>query len=167
MKSIYLLRHAKSDWSTEHATDHERPLSKRGRRAAATIGSFLADVEQEPEAVVSSTAVRARTTVELAAQAGGWSCPVRLEAELYGASMAQLLAAIKTAPDEADRLLLAGHEPTFSTAVGQLIGGGSVRMVTAALARIDLSVKRWEQADFGLGTLVWLVTPKLLQRYSG
>jgi len=167
MKSLYLLRHAKSDWSTDYSSDHQRPLAKRGRRAAATIGRFLSDVEQKPDAIVTSTAVRARTTVELAAEAGGWACTVRPEPDLYGASMAELMVAIRAAPVDAKRLLLAGHEPTFSGAVAHLIGGGTVRMVTAALARIDLPVEHWEQSDLGIGTLIWLVTPKLLQRFEG
>jgi phosphohistidine phosphatase len=167
MKSVYLLRHAKSDWSSDYSTDHERPLSRRGRRAAATVGRFLAALDQAPQAVVTSTAVRARTTVELAASAGGWHCPVRQEGELYGGSTEQVLAAIRTAPAEADRLIVAGHEPTWSTAVERLAGGGSVKMVTAALARIDLPVESWDEAGFGIGTLTWLVTPKLLQRFGG
>lgn len=167
MKSVYLLRHAKSDWSSDYATDHDRPLSKRGRRAAATVGRFLASLDQAPEAVVTSTAVRARTTVELAAATGGWHCPVRQEADLYGGSTEQVLAAIRTAPAEAERLVLAGHEPTWSAAVERLTGGGSVRMVTAAVARIDLAVESWEEVAFGAGTLTWLVTPKLLQRFGG
>jgi len=167
MKNVYLLRHAKSDWSSDYSTDHERPLSKRGRRAAATVGRFLTAVDQAPQAVVTSTAVRARTTVELAAGAGGWGCPVRQEAELYGGSTDQVLAAIRSAPAEADRLVLAGHEPTWSTSVERLTGGGSVKMVTAAVARIDLAVESWDEAALGTGTLIWLVTPKLLQRFGG
>lgn len=167
MKSVYLLRHAKSDWSSDYSTDHERPLSKRGRRAAATVGRFLAALDQAPEAVITSTAVRARATVELAADAGGWSCPVRHDEALYGGSTSDVLAAVRGAAPEPDRLLLAGHEPTWSTAVEGLAGGGSVRMVTASVARIDLPVESWEQVALGAGTLVWLVTPKLLQRFGG
>lgn len=167
MKRVYLLRHAKSDWSSDYGTDHERPLSERGRRAAATVGRFLAALDQAPEAVVTSTAVRARTTVEIASTAGGWDSPVAEEGNLYGGSPEDVLAVIRTAPTNADRLLLAGHEPTWSASVSLLAGGGGVRLVTASLARVDLPVDRWEQADFGMGTLLWLVTPKLLQRFGG
>lgn len=167
MKSVYLLRHAKSDWSSGHSTDHERPLSKRGRRAASTIGRFLTALEQAPEGVVTSTAVRARTTVELAATAGGWSCPVVSNADLYGGSTDDVLAAIRAASADADRLLAAGHEPTWSASVARLVSGERVKMVTAAVARIDLPVESWQEVDFGSGTLVWLVTPRLLQSFGG
>jgi phosphohistidine phosphatase len=167
MKSVYLLRHAKSDWSTSYSTDHERPLSKRGRLAAGTVGRFLAAVRQTPEVVVTSTAVRARTTVELAAQAGGWNCEVREEPAFYGGSSEDLLVAIRAAPEPAERLLLAGHEPTWSATVSRLSGGGDAKMVTAGVARIDLPIASWSEAEPGIGTLCWLVTPKLLQRFGG
>lgn len=167
MKSVYLMRHAKSDWSSDYSTDHERPLSKRGRRAAATVGRFLAAVDQAPEAVVTSTAVRALTTVELAAVAGGWSSPIRTEPSLYGGSIDEILTAIQSAPEAAGRVLLAGHEPTWSGAVAHLSGGGRARMVTAAIARIDFAAESWRQVGLGAGTLIWLVTPKLLQRFGG
>lgn len=167
MKSVYLLRHAKSDWSGDYSTDHERPLSKRGRQAATTIGRFLSAIRQPPEAVITSTAVRARTTVEIAASSGGWSCPILEKPALYGGSTEEVLMAIRGAPAATGRLLLAGHEPVWSDAVSRLAGGGAVNMVTAAVARVDLSIDSWEQAGFGLGTLAWLVTPKLLQRFGG
>lgn len=167
MRHLYLLRHAKSDWSGEIGTDRERPLAPRGRRAAATIGRFLTAVRQPPDAIITSPAVRARETVEIGAESGGWSCPVDTAEALYGGSTEELLEVVRGADDAAPRLLLAGHEPTWSESVGRLIGSGRVRMVTAAVARIDLPVERWSEARFGDGTLVWLCTPKLLQRFAG
>lgn len=166
MRHLYLLRHAKSDWSGDYAGDRERPLAPRGERAAATMGRFLNAARQAPDLVVSSPAVRARRTVEIAATEGGWRCSVEIADELYGGSTEDLLEVVRSTGTETGRLLLAGHEPTWSAAVGRWIGSGSVRMVTAALARIDLPLDDWTEARWGAGTLAWLCTPKLLQRFD-
>lgn len=167
MKRILLLRHGKSDWSAAFDRDHERPLAERGRRAAATIGRFLTAIGAAPEAVITSTAVRARTTVELAAEAGGWSCPVIESGRLYESSPETVLAVLREAPAAAANALLAGHEPVWSATAGRLIGGASLKMVTAAVACIDVPASSWEEVGFGDGTLLWLVNPKPLQRFAG
>jgi phosphohistidine phosphatase len=162
MKRLYLMRHAKSDWDAPASDDHERPLTPRGVRAAKLMGRLLAAAGQAPDAVVASSAVRARTTVELMAAAGGWTCPVRVTRSLYESGPESALAEIRKQPDDAVSLLVAGHEPTWSALVEALCGG-RVRMVTGALARIDFAVDRWADVEPGGGWLVWLAPPKLLQ----
>jgi phosphohistidine phosphatase len=164
VKTLLLLRHAKADKDPSHATDHERPLTGRGRDAAAMIGWFLTRLEQVPDVVVSSTAVRARDTAQRAARAGGWECPVILDDTLYGAGASQVLARIRDLDDAAGSAMLVGHEPVWSELAGQLIGGASLVFPTAALARIDLPIDAWSRADFGRGALIWLVTPRTLER---
>jgi len=164
MRRLYLLRHAKSDWSTEHDHDRERPLAPRGVKAAATVGRFLARLDQRPELVLSSPALRARETARLAAAAGGWSGAARVANELYETTPERVLEVIRRCDDRVARLLLVGHEPTWSLLAGALVGGGEVKLPTAAVARIDLAAEHWRDAAFGGGTLVWLVTPKLLRQ---
>lgn len=166
MKRVYLLRHAKSDWTTASTSDHDRPLAPRGERAASTVGRFLGNLRCPPEAIVSSTAVRARTTIEIAARDGGLTCPIELDDRLYGGSPETVLARIREASSGVDSLLLVGHEPGWSGSVERLVGRCSVRMVTGALARVDLPIGGWSDARFESGTLAWLVTPKLLQRFG-
>lgn len=163
MKTIYLLRHAKSDWNAPSGGDHERPLNSRGRAAAARIGRFLAVSDELPQRVVSSSAVRARQTVEGAVQAGGWGSPVEINESLYLGSPGAVLEAIQRQPEDCSSVLLAGHEPGWSGSVARLTGGGDVRMVTAAIARLD-TFGRWSEIRFGSCQLTWLVTPKLLAR---
>jgi phosphohistidine phosphatase len=164
MKTLILLRHGKSDWSSDSGKDHDRPLAPRGRHAARTVGRFLAAAGQTPDGVVTSTAVRARTTAELAVDAGGWGCEVEATRELYDTTPAAVLAVLRRQPDRFESLLLAGHQPTWSGLAGALVGGGDVRMVTGAMVRIDLAVESWAEVDFNRGTLVWLLPPKLLQK---
>lgn len=162
MKSIYLLRHAKSDWYADYGSDHERPLNKRGQRAAQRMGRFLARIKQEPELVLTSSAVRARTTIELASAAGGWTCPTEVSGDLYDTSPERVLGLIRLQPDSVGRLLLAGHQPAWSEVAAGLIGGGFVKMPTGAVARIDFGAESWAEVSFGEGILAWVVTPKLL-----
>lgn len=159
-KRLLLFRHAKSDWHAGALNDHERPLTKRGREAARVMGRVLAAADQLPDLVVTSSAVRAHTTVELAHEAGGWTCPIETSDALYDTDAASVLEEIRGLPDSADKVLLAGHEPTWSEVASRLIGGGDLRFPTAVLARLDLDVARWRDATFGSGVLVWLLQPK-------
>ncbi len=164
MKSLILFRHGKSDWDTGIEVDHERPLAPRGVRAAKTMGRFLELAAQPPDAVVTSSAVRARTAVELAVAAGNWGCEIRVTSALYEATPDAVLAEIHSEPGATQTLLLAGHEPTWSAMTSLFIGGGEVRFPTAAMTRIDFAVDRWADVRLGTGELVWLTPPKLFTR---
>ena len=111
-----------------------------------------------------STATRARTTAELAAEAGGWNRTIELESGLYGADLQTILQLIHSCDDSCDRLLLVGHEPTCSSTISELTGGCQARFPTAALVRVDFAAQRWTEIQFGAGSLVWLVIPKLLNK---
>lgn len=163
MKTLLILRHGKSDWQAGYGADAERPLADRGIAAAELVGRFLRHAGQVPAKVISSTAVRARGTAELAMQAGQWECAASFTDTLYGASVTSVLDLLKTEDDAVPSLLLVGHQPTWSELITDLTGGTSVRLPTAALARIDFEVDRWRDIQTGGGTLRWLVTPKLLQ----
>jgi phosphohistidine phosphatase len=164
VKTLLLLRHGKSDWDAAYSGDHERPLTGRGRKDAARMGRFLAANGPRPDLCLTSTAVRARTTLEIAHQAGGWQAPVHATPDLYHAGVRELIEVAGRVDDRVEVLLVTGHEPTLSEAVETLIGGGAVEMPTAALACIDLDVDAWDEVVKGDGTLRWLVIPKALKK---
>ena len=91
MRRLILMRHAKSDWDAPFGSDHDRPLSKRGVRAATAMGIVLARSKLVPDHAISSSAVRARTTLDLARESGDWSTTVEVTDELYGTSPAGAL----------------------------------------------------------------------------
>ena len=124
------------------------------------MGRVLAAADQVPDLIVTSSAVRARTSVELAHAAGGWTCPIETSDALYDTDATSVLEEIRRLSDSADKVLLAGHEPTWSELAVRLVGGGDLRFPTAALARLDLDVARWRDTTFGSGVLVWLLQPK-------
>lgn len=164
VKQLIVFRHGKSDWDAGSGSDHERPLNKRGRESAERMGRFLARVDQRPERVLTSSAVRARVTIELAAAAGDWKCPVVVTDALYGASPASVLGLVSECDDAIERLLLAGHEPTWSDLVANLTDGTPPVFPTAAMACLHFRAREWQDVTSGLGQMAWLVTPKLLAR---
>lgn len=113
--------------------------------------------------MVSSSAVRALTTARLATEAGSWQCPIRATDTLYLPTVEAVLAEARAELPEVERLMLVGHEPTWSSAVGKFSGQARVKMVTAALARLDFSGDDWSKIELGAATLAWLATPKLLE----
>lgn len=166
-RHLYLLRHAKSDWDAGAGDDHDRPLSRRGKKAAALVGRWLAATGETPDAVLCSTALRARDTVDRALAAGGWSCPVELSRRLYLSSPEEVLTEIRRTEDSVRRLLVVGHQPVWAELIGALVSvgepGARVQFPTAALARVDLRVETWRDVGPGGGALKWLVTPKTLR----
>jgi phosphohistidine phosphatase len=163
MPGLILFRHGKSDWDADYpGGDAARPLAHRGRKAAKRMGKFLARAGQPPDAAITSPAVRAESTLRLAMEGGGWSCPVRTAATLYDGGFSGLLAEVRKEPATTDVLLAVGHEPTWSEAVSAFIGGGEVDLPTAAMARIDFDVDGWDEVGSATGVLVWIVVPRLL-----
>jgi len=154
------MRHGKSDWGVAEGDDHERPLALRGERAARRMGRYLTTAGQVPDLVLTSSAVRARTTAELAAKAGKWGCELRVCDGLYLANPGAVLDHIAELAADQLRVMVVGHEPTSSALVSWLIGGREVQMPTAAVACVELAGDSWTGLDQGCGVLRWLVTPK-------
>jgi phosphohistidine phosphatase len=161
-KTLLLLRHGKSDWSADSGVDHERPLNPRGVKAAKAIGRFLAETGHVPPYAITSTAVRAATTLALAARSGEWDTAIVPDRRLYATDPERMIGFLQELPAEQDRVLLVGHEPTWSELLSLLVGGGVFCFPTAALARIDLAVSAWSGVRPGTGELVWLLPPRLL-----
>jgi len=164
MLTLFLFRHGKSDWDANYDTDHERPLAQRGVRAAKVMGNFLAAIDQVPELALTSSARRARETLDLASRQGDWGCPVQIKEELYDTGVDKLLGLLHSFDERPKSLLVSGHEPTCSEAMGKLIGEANVRFPTGAIARIDFTVESWHQVNFGTGELRWFIPPKLLTK---
>lgn len=110
-KTLYLLRHAKSDWGDARVDDHERPLALRGERAASAIGAHLAATGVRPQRVLCSTARRAVDTLERVLAHFDDQPRVQTERELYLATPEQLLARLRREDEGVDSLLLVGHNP--------------------------------------------------------
>lgn len=160
MRRLLLMRHGKSDWDAPYAADHERPLARRGERAARAMGEVLQKINQIPDAVVSSSALRARATAELARVSGGWSCPLVIAEGIYGAGPHEVLRIAATHGNDAERLMLVGHEPTWSQLVGTLTGART-RVKTGTVVAIDLDIEDWREVPYAEGVLAYLLNPRM------
>jgi phosphohistidine phosphatase len=158
MKTLLLMRHAKSDWSAEYGRDHDRPLNDRGVRSAEAMGRLLRDEDQMPELVITSTAVRARTTAELASRAGDWECEIVLEPRLYG-SGADAVVMVAAAAPPVSRLMLVGHQPTWST-LASVLTGERVDMKTATVAVTRFDMGDWSDLPSVRGEVVAVYQPR-------
>ena len=159
MKTLLLLRHAKSDWDDTSLKDFDRPLAKRGKRDAPRIGKELRKRGVECDLIVSSPAARAKATIEAVARAAGLNLPIGFDDSIYGASSAELIKLVRHLPESKSCILLVGHNPGFEDLVARL-SGRSERMPTAALACIKFDTARWEDVNDGEGKLEWFITPK-------
>ncbi len=162
MRTLYLLRHAKSDWSDPLLDDHDRPLARRGRRARHLIAAHLAERPTGPPIglVVSSTARRARETAEPLVRALG--CELRLEPRLYPGTVDGMLEVVRSLPEAVAAAVLVGHNPAVED-LTEALTGGRTRYPTAALGTVELDVASWSEVVPGCGRLVGLVNARLLE----
>ncbi len=159
MKTLLVLRHGKSSWSDPALADHDRPLKKRGRRGARSIGAQLAARDLLPDLVLSSTARRARGTARRCAAAAGGEPRQIATRELYGTGAKHHLEVIaEQAADSEATVMVVGHNPDLENLVKRLTGE-RVRLKTAYLAVIELPVDGWQELAGARGRLALLLTP--------
>lgn len=163
MKTLFVLRHAKSSWDDPLLADFERPLNERGLRAAPFMGKYLKKQTLSPSLIISSPATRARQTAELVSEAGEFAGDLTFDGRIYEASTGELRQVISEVRDDFDSVMIVGHNPAMEGIV-RYFGGKSEAMPTAAIAVIDLDVKRWSDLDAKRGTLRLILRPKELTR---
>jgi len=153
---LYFLRHGlAADPGAWQGSDADRPLTDEGRERIGLEAKAIALLEPALDAIVTSPLVRARQTAGLVALRLG--VPVTDDARLGHDFDRERLAQVVRENADAQALMLVGHEPTFSSTIAALIGGGAVTMKKGGLARVDLA-----DASATRGVLVWLLTPKVL-----
>jgi phosphohistidine phosphatase len=167
-KRLYLLRHAKSSWKQQGLADHDRPLARRGRRAAKAISRHLREQGVEPELVLCSTARRARETLEGIEPALGRG-KVRVEPELYGARPAELLARLHEVAPRVRSVMVIGHNPGVEQLAlllardGPRVGDLETKFPTGALATLSFSGPGWPALDRDTAELIEFVRPRDLE----
>lgn len=170
MRSLYLLRHAKSSWDDPTQADHDRPLSGRGRAAVKLMARHLERTAVRPVLVLCSSARRARQTLEAIRPALGDGAEVIVEDGLYGAEVSELVERLRRAPDGVPSIMIVAHNPGLQELAIHLAGDGDdaalrqlrTKYPTGALATLDLGERAWESLAPGQAYLVSLVTPKEL-----
>ena len=160
MRTLYLLRHAKSSWKDETLSDFDRPLKGRGRRAAERMGQILAEEKLKSPLVISSPAVRARETTELVLESAGVNVEPQFDERIYEANVRTLLEVVHSIADTSDTAIMVGHNPGFENLLAYLTGDNR-HMPTCALAKIEFDVASWsEVSEEESGRLELFVKPK-------
>ncbi|WP_416909345.1 MAG: SixA phosphatase family protein [Polymorphobacter sp.] len=180
MKTLTLLRHAKSGYDDPLLRDFDRPLNDRGRRAAVRIGEWLRAARRrgdmpEFDHVAASPAVRCRQTIEGVEQGLGQPLAPIYEKRIYLSSSATLVELVAGFAAHHDHALLVGHNPGLEDLLLELVPPGSgaardqaeIKYPTATLARLDLDIERWAQVDGGHAALVHFIRPRDLDPSLG
>lgn len=166
MKTLLILRHAKSSWDEEHCDDHDRPLNPRGKRDAPRMGEFLRTLGLFPDLIISSTAKRARKTASKVAKRCGYPGVIELHGSLYLAPPEEYLTVLRQVDDSHACVLVVGHNPGLEQLLALLTGHPGA-LPTASLARVELDIPRWSALDAATrGRLIALWRPKELDAFD-
>lgn len=176
MKYLTLIRHAKSDWDT-NASDHERPLNERGRRNAPIVGRFLARTYlgsngvpallPKPDRLITSTALRAKTTAELMQpELGVEAAKITLEPRAYLAEPKTLLQVVREFNDAWNHVMLFSHNDGISAFARKLLRRDHLdeSMPTCAVVLLELPWDSWAATEWEEARLVGYITPKLIEK---
>ncbi len=177
MKYLTLIRHAKSSWDDASHTDHDRPLNERGLRNAPVMGRFIGKTYlgmngtpallPKPDRIITSTALRAKTTAELMMPEMKLDHLVG-DRRLYLAEPKAMLQIVRHLNDDWRHVMLFGHNPGITEFVDRLLKrGGIEEMPTCAVAILELPWDLWAAIDWSEARLVGFITPKLIEKRFG
>lgn len=161
MKRLYIIRHAKSSWDQPQLSDFDRPLNKRGQKAAPFMGQRLKKYKVYPDLIISSSAERAKTTAELIAQEINYTVnEIRYIPSLYEAGYNDLLDILSQIEDKYQNIFIIGHNPTMTEAANQLSNYQVPDLPTSAIFCIDFDIQSWIEIQDSLGNFVFFDYPK-------
>jgi phosphohistidine phosphatase len=175
VKTIYLLRHAKSSWQDQEAEDIDRHLSKRGREAAKAMAHYLSAEGIVPAQILCSPAVRTRQTLEHMEANLNAAIPIRFEKGIYNADAPSLLRRLRRLSDALPSVMVIGHNPGIERLALMLAGNGEVtardklanKYPTGTLAVLTASIDHWNDLGPKGARLQAFVRPKDLARNLG
>jgi phosphohistidine phosphatase len=171
VKTVLLLRHAKSDQTGASQKDFDRPLANRGFNDAPRMGAMLSKFKTVPDRIISSPALRAKQTAELVAKACDYKENIDWRDSFYSGGSEDLINALRHLPDTVERAMLVGHNPIMEETVTTLLVGAKIQeqaniiiqMPTAALVCLDLDVLDWAALQPGQAILRWFLIPRLIK----
>lgn len=161
MKTLVIIRHAKSSWDNPTLPDFERPLNKRGLRDAPRMARRLKEKEINPDLLLSSPAKRALATCQYFSET--IQCPpssIKTNAELYHASEETILKVVKSQQDKVDVIFLFGHNPGLTDFLNKISNEYIKNIPTCGIAGVTFDAKHWKEINWGSGKLILFDFPK-------
>jgi phosphohistidine phosphatase len=160
MKTLFILRHAKSSWKNDELSDRDRPLNKRGQRQAPLVGQYLHSLDLTPDLIFSSPARRARDTAVSVAETCGYDGDVEFVDDFYPGDPEDYIHTLSALPDAAERVMVVGHNPGLEYLLAGFLHYAET-LSTAALAQVELHINHWwELCDDTRGELIRLWRPE-------
>jgi phosphohistidine phosphatase len=161
MKTLYLLRHAKSSWDNPDIDDFKRPLNKRGHYDAPLLGNLLEKLNILPDLIVSSPAVRASITARIVADAIKYPIEkINYDEQIYEASKSGLLDVLYSIDDSIKSLMLVGHNPSFTYFSHYLAKHDIQNIPTCGFFGAELKISSWTKVKKHCGKLKYYEYPK-------
>lgn len=162
MKTVLLMRHAKSSWKDPQPSDHDRPLNKRGLNDAPRMGRILHDRELVPQCILSSSALRARQTAEAIIPTSGYKEDILYLDQLYMAEADEYISVLRELSDSIERVMVIGHNPGLEMLL-QMLSGQIESLPTAVIAHLVLPIHHWSELNSDTnGELIDIWRPKEL-----
>lgn len=162
MKTLLILRHAKSSWDDASLDDHDRPLNERGLKTAPLMGGLIKNNKLLPDVILSSTAVRAMETARLVAKSAGFTKPVETVPDFYASSPAEYIETLRAQTADKECIMIVGHNPELEVLL-QVLTGHIEDLPTGALAQIHLPITEWRQLTSKTkGSLIRIFRPRTI-----
>lgn len=161
MKHLYLIRHAKSDWSDENQSDFERGLNKRGQKAIPTMAKALKEKKVMPDLILSSSAKRARLTAKGLAEEIGYTGKIKYSNALYMAEPLDVISIIQEIKDKYDNVCIVGHNPETTELTDLMLDDYIDNVPTLGIVALELPLKHWKKFKPEKAKLNFFIYPKM------
>ena len=159
MKKLYLIRHAKSDWSNLSLEDFDRPLNKRGKRDAPFMANILKQKYMNPDLIISSPAYRAKKTTQIIAENISYKGEILYDEHLYGATLPNILEIINFTSDHYDNIFIIGHNPSLNMLAFYLVDFND-NIPTCGVLQIEFNCDSWRDINKKFAKLISFDYPK-------
>lgn len=161
MKTLYVIRHAKSSWDNPTLSDFDRPLNTRGEKDAPAMGKRLKNRNVAPDLLLSSPAERALTTSHIIAEEMGYAkSKIKTDKKLYHAEDAEILRIIQTLDDKYSCVWVIGHNPGLTDFVNLLADAHIDNVPTCGVVACSINIQSWDEAGKGKGSVIFFDYPK-------
>ncbi|RXK03538.1 SixA phosphatase family protein [Halarcobacter bivalviorum] len=159
MKKLYIIRHAKSDWSNPNLDDFDRPLNKRGKKNAPFMADILRQKNANPDLIIASPAYRTKKTAEIIKKHIAYKSPILYDEHLYEASLKTILEVINFIDDDYDTVFLVGHNPGLNM-LGFYLVDFNENIPTCGILEIELDCDSWREVNKKRAKLLSFDYPK-------
>jgi phosphohistidine phosphatase len=164
MKTLYIVRHAKSSWDQAGLADHERPILEKGVNRTKLVSNFLVENNYNVDLIISSHAIRARQTASIIADALNYpEDNIQISPTIYHGDIDNLFNQLYELPDDVNSVMLFGHNPTFTTFANYFLSNKLDWLPTSAIVCVEFYTEKWEDFINARKSPKFVITPRLLK----